>query len=51
MMKRILGSLLFLSLLLVISACATQTKTVDVVDMNTKSVNLTPSEKRNRERT
>ena len=42
-MKRILGSLLFLSLLLIISACGTQTKTVDEVDTKTKSVNLSPT--------
>ncbi len=42
-MKRILGSFLFLSLLLIISACGTQTKTVDEVDTKTKSVNLSPT--------
>lgn len=43
-MKRMLGGFLFLILLLVISACAVQTKSVEEVDTKTKPLNSTPSE-------
>ncbi|WP_210467889.1 peptide-methionine (R)-S-oxide reductase MsrB [Sporosarcina sp. 6E9] len=43
-MKRLFSGFLFFSLLLVISACAVQTKTVDEVDTKTKPVNSASSE-------